>query len=115
MTGLLNQIIAKSSVEVCSLFTYGSHGKVIKLPIKDEDDGEDPLVMQRHCVECPGEEPVLQTHHQKRHMRQQDEFCFLAEGSVSAPGGRELEPEANNITPHCRQCCLERRLLKKLL
>ena len=101
------QIIAISCVKACSLFTYGSHCKGVKLPSNDENEGKDPLVLKRHRIEYPGEDPVLQTHHQEKHMSQHEELYFLAEGGVGTPGGRELEPDTNNLTSHPCQCCLE--------
>ena len=79
------QIIAISCVKACSLFTYGSHCKGVKLPNNDEDEGKDPLVLKRHRIEYPGEDPVLQTHHQEKHMRQHEELDFLPEGGVGTP------------------------------
>ena len=51
--------------------------------------------------------PVLETHHQDEHLRQQQELHLLAEGGVSAPGGRELEPDGANHRPYPRRGRLE--------
>ena len=74
-----------SCVKACSLFTYGSHCKVVKLPEDDEDEGKDPLVLKRHRIEYPGEDPVLEAHDQEKHMRQHEKLYFLPEGGVSTP------------------------------
>ena len=78
-------IVTGCCFKACSLFTYGSHYKVVDLPGEDEDEGKDPLVLKRHHIEYPGEDPVLQTHHQDKHLCQQQELYFLAEGCVTAP------------------------------
>ena len=101
------QIIAISCVKACSLLTYGSHCKGVKLPDNDENESKDPLVLKRHRIEYPGEDPVLQTHHQEKHMSQHEELDFLAEGGVDAPGGRELEPDGANHSPYPRHRSLE--------
>ena len=51
--------------------------------------------------------PVLEAHDQDEHLRQQQELHLLAEGGVSAPGGRELEPDGANHSPYPRHRSLE--------
>ena len=89
-------IVTRCCFKACSLFTYGSHYKVVDLPGEDENEGKDALVLKRHHIEYPGEDPVLQTHHQDEHLRQQQELHLLAECGVCPPGGRELEPDGAN-------------------
>ena len=99
---ILFAFCAFCDVKVGSLLTDGGECECVELPDEGEEDGEDPLVLQRHSKECPGESPVLQTHHQDEHLRQQEELGSGAEGGVGPPGGRELEPDCGHHRPHAR-------------